>query len=119
MNFKLDNNYCGAIIHIVASQRGGVSDKPPWLRAATRHGPGMIWIRNKLHCTKKSKDGPYTGHVLLRQGEPGTSQYICSKFQHDDQSALEDPTVLSHGLFGNGFNIAIHARGESSSSPFN
>ncbi len=25
---------------------------------------------------KIEKDGPYTGPVLLRQGEPGTSQYI-------------------------------------------
>ncbi len=27
---------------IVACQRGGVSNKPPWLRAATRHGPGIL-----------------------------------------------------------------------------
>ncbi len=26
-------------IYIVACQRGGVSEEPPWLRAATRHGP--------------------------------------------------------------------------------
>ncbi len=27
------------IVYIVACQRGGVSVKPPWLQAATRHGP--------------------------------------------------------------------------------
>ena len=36
-------------------QRGGVSNKPPGLQAV---------------------NGPYTGPVLLRQGDPGTSQYI-------------------------------------------
>ncbi len=28
---------------------------------------------------KIEKDGPYTGPVLLRQGEPGTSQYITKE----------------------------------------
>ncbi len=28
--------------HIVLCQRGGVSDEPPWLRAATRHRPGTL-----------------------------------------------------------------------------
>ena len=31
--------------YIVACQRGGVSHKPPWLQAATRHGP---WILDKV-----------------------------------------------------------------------
>ncbi len=26
-------------IYIVACQQGGLSEEPPWLRAATRHGP--------------------------------------------------------------------------------
>ena len=30
---------CPYTLHIVACQRGGVSNKPPVLRAATRHGP--------------------------------------------------------------------------------
>ncbi len=47
---------------IVACERGGVCDEPPWLRAATRP-------------LKMEKDGPTTGPVLLKQGEPGTSQY--------------------------------------------
>ncbi len=29
-------------VYIVAFQRGGVSDQPPWLWAATRHGPGTL-----------------------------------------------------------------------------
>ncbi len=29
-------------IHIVGCQRGGVSNKPPWLQAATRHRPGIL-----------------------------------------------------------------------------
>ncbi len=29
--------------HIASCQRGGVSDEPPWLWAATRHGPGTLY----------------------------------------------------------------------------
>ena len=56
---------CG--LYIVACQRGGVSDEPPWLRAATRHGPGTLRIKKKTRTD--------TGPVLLRQGDPGTAQY--------------------------------------------
>ncbi len=33
-------------------------------------GPGILWSVNRW-----KKNGPYTGPVLLRQGEPGTPQY--------------------------------------------
>ncbi len=33
--------YC---YYIVACQRGGVSNKPPGLRAATTHGLGILWF---------------------------------------------------------------------------
>ena len=35
---------CTTVINIVMCQRGGVSDKQPWLRAATRHRPGILWV---------------------------------------------------------------------------
>ena len=54
------------------AQRGRVSNKRPWLQAATRHGPGIL--NDKL--PKIEKHGPTIGPVLLGQGEPGTSQYI-------------------------------------------
>ncbi len=53
--------------YIVACQRGGVFNKLPWLQAATKHGARDPLVRYKY--------GPITGPVLLRQGEPGTSQY--------------------------------------------
>ncbi len=31
-----------SVVNIVVCQLGGVSDEPPWLRAATRHGPGIL-----------------------------------------------------------------------------
>ncbi len=40
MNDPLNININTYSIAIVACQRGGVSDEPPWHRAATRHGPG-------------------------------------------------------------------------------
>ncbi len=75
--------------YIVACQRGGVSNKPPWLQAATSHGPltggldltptGEPPISRQTKASDKlqkiEKYGPTTGHVLLRKGEPGTSQY--------------------------------------------
>ncbi len=47
--------------YIVACQRGGVSNKPPW-------APGSDKTRGQGHLT----------HFLLRQGEPGMSQYISN-----------------------------------------
>ncbi len=32
----------GKINQSIVCQRGGVSNEPPWLRAATRHGPGTL-----------------------------------------------------------------------------
>ncbi len=60
--------------HIVTCQQGGVSNKPPGPQAATRHGARDPLVRS-LPKNLKKKNGPYTGSVLLRQGEPGTSQY--------------------------------------------
>ncbi len=42
-------------IYIVACQRGGVSDEPPWLRAATRHGPGTLYSVNRWTGPEKHK----------------------------------------------------------------
>ncbi len=55
-------------LYIVACQRGGVSDEPPWLRAASRHKPGILVINHQ----KLKKNGPTFGPVLLRLGEPGS-----------------------------------------------
>ncbi len=88
-------------IYIVACQRGGVSNKPPGLQTATRHGARDPLVRSQLDKTlhglthikhlnianlviatykKNKKNGPYIRDVLLRQGEPGTSQYIHSEY---------------------------------------
>ncbi len=65
-------------LDIVMCQRGGVSNKPPGLQAATRHGARDPLVRSQVDYLKiKKENGPYTGPVLLRQGEPGTSQYIA------------------------------------------
>ncbi len=69
--------------NIVACQRGGVSNKPPGQRQDT--GPGILKqlriISNGLENVERGAsisphgvtfDSPF----LLRQGEPGTSQYI-------------------------------------------
>ena len=69
-------HHCHTHYYIVACQQGGVSDEPSWLRAATRHGPRDP--SNK--ALKFEKDGSTTGPVLLRQGEPGTSQYTASQY---------------------------------------
>ncbi len=80
--------------YIVACQRGRVSNEPP--RAATRHGARDHLVRPQVDQTYTSKplkisnlgnhldtnfkrtnrtpDSPY---FLLRQGEPGTSQYLA------------------------------------------
>ncbi len=57
----------------MACQRGGVSDEPPWLRTATRNGSRDPFgpLTGGWKPLKIKKDGPF----LLRQGEPGTSQY--------------------------------------------
>ena len=39
------------------------------------------WTQGSFAPLKFEKDGPYTGPVLLRQGEPGTSQYTDIKAQ--------------------------------------
>ena len=46
-----------------------ISFKPPWLQAATRHGP---------LTPLKWKRWANTRPILLRQGEPGTPQYFSS-----------------------------------------
>ncbi len=57
-------------IYIVTCQRGGVSDEPPWLRAATRHGPGPF--------------SPLTGGLdLTPTGEPPMTDYL--KFKNTDR----------------------------------
>ena len=63
--------------YIVTCQRGGVSNKPPWLQAATRHE--YLDKVNLMTNYQNWKHGPTVGPVLLRQGEPGTSQYIFPK----------------------------------------
>ena len=62
-------------IHIVACQRGGVFNEPLGQRQDT--GPGISKLDNHLDKkilkgTNRTFDSPF----LLRQGEPGTSQYI-------------------------------------------
>ncbi len=48
------------VIYIVACQRGGVSNKPPGLQAATRHGPGILVINyQKLKKTDRLLDPFY------------------------------------------------------------
>ncbi len=66
--------------YIVACQRGGVSNEPPWQ-------PGILWSvhrwtrptgepprQKNSKGTNRTLDSPF---FLLRQGEPGTSQYSC------------------------------------------
>ncbi len=67
-------------VNIVTCQRGGVSNKPPGLQAATRHRARDALVRS-LPKNLKKNNGPYTGPVLLRQGEPGTSQYVLNAVQ--------------------------------------
>ncbi len=54
------------ILHIVACQRGGVSNKPPRLRAATRHGargPEILKEKERtVHWTRFTKTG-WSWHV--------------------------------------------------------
>ena len=65
------------IQYIVTCQRDGVSKEPPWLQAATRHVASDPLVRLPSdNCQKLKKKRLYTGPVLLRQEEPGTSQYI-------------------------------------------
>ena len=77
------------VLYIVVCQRGGVSNEPPRLQAATRHLARDPLVRsqvdktwqlsnNYLYKKFKKKNGPYIRPVLLRQGEPGTSQYVCT-----------------------------------------
>ncbi len=65
--------------YIVACQRGGVSNKPPWAPGSDKtQGQGSLAITtyNKF---KKETDRTFDP-FLLRQGEPGTSQYIPTHF---------------------------------------
>ncbi len=62
-------------LYIAACQRGGVSNKTTRAPGSDKtQGQGsfgpLITIQNF-----KKKNGPCTGPVLLRQGEPGTSKY--------------------------------------------
>ena len=81
--------------YIVVCQRGGVSKKPPGLQAAARHGPGILKIE---------KYGPTTGPVLLRQGEPGTSQYVVSwtllKYEFEISLFYKEFQTMMPGLSG-------------------
>ncbi len=59
------------IVKILSCASGmGSPTNHPGFQAATRHG-----ARDPLVRTKKN-NGPHTRPILLRQGEPGTSQYI-------------------------------------------
>ncbi len=77
--------------YIVACQQGGVSNKPPGLRAAIRHGardPLGPYTGGLARNFKKKKSRPYIIGVLLRQGEPGTSHYpsfTVMIIKHDNQ----------------------------------
>ncbi len=53
----------------------GSSTNHPVSRQREDRGPGILW---SVHRWTKKKNRPYTGPVLLRQGEPGTSQYIIA-----------------------------------------
>ena len=65
---------------IVACQRGGVSNKPLGQRQDT--GPGILWSVHRWtryyldKNLKKEMNRIHDSPFLLRQGEPGTSQYI-------------------------------------------
>ena len=73
--------HCNVACSSILSRAGGVG-----LQAATRYGARDPLVRSQVDKTNlitlpknfKKKNGPYTGPVLLRQGEPGTSQYICN-----------------------------------------
>ncbi len=62
---------CVDCVHIVACQRDGVSNKPLGQRQDT--GPGILW---SIHRWTKGTNCIFDLPFLLRQGEPGTSQYI-------------------------------------------
>ena len=73
------------IYHIVACQRGGVSNKPPWAPGSDKtpgqgsFGPfkgGLdLAIITQEKLKKRETDRTFDP-FLVRQGEPGTSQYI-------------------------------------------
>ena len=42
-NWRKSRNF-SRYLYIVACQRGGVYDEPPWLWTATRHGPGTLSV---------------------------------------------------------------------------
>ena len=77
--------------YIVTCRRGGVSNKPPRTpgsdktRGQGSFGPFTGGLYLTLPKNYKKKNGPYTGPVLLRQGETGTSQYI----EKTDQGLVE------------------------------
>ena len=45
-------------IYIVPCQRGGVSEEPPWLRAATRHGPLTLQSMNRWTRPDSGEEPP-------------------------------------------------------------
>ena len=61
------------MLYIVTCQRGGVSNRPA-LGSGQRQdtGSGILPIQNFF----KNKRTAHLIHFLLRQGEPGTSQYL-------------------------------------------
>ena len=61
-----DVGVCSKHIHIVTCQRGGISNKPPGLQAG----------RGARDPLKRRTDRT----LVLRQGEPGMSQYIHGIF---------------------------------------
>ena len=82
------NRHFSGFVDIVTRQWGGVSN-PPGLQAATRHGARDPLVRSQVDVRYlnranlmilpkifKERNEPYTGPVLLRQGEPGPSQYV-------------------------------------------
>ncbi len=83
---------------IVACQQSGVSDEPPWLQAAARHGSrDPLAGRNLNKPLKIKKDGPTIGPVLLRQGEAGMSQYIIRHHVHIGSHPAYFLTMFSMG----------------------
>ena len=59
-------------IYIVACQRGGVSNKPPGLRTATT----ILVIATYKKIKQQKRTDRTFDPFLLRQDDPGTSQYI-------------------------------------------
>ena len=81
-------------VYIVACQRRGVSDEPPWLRAATRHGSTGYTIFCDHVSDVQYESRLCTGPVLLRQSEPSTSQYFTVWLCHSFSDLLSMCAIL-------------------------